>query len=235
MKEQLHINFTGIIINLITNYWYLWLALIAFAPLKNFFKSNTFKGWLGEQKVRMLHWKHLNKKIYHTFNNIYLQLNDGRTAQIDHIIVSIYGIFVTETKNINGTIIGKDYEDKWTQVLNNQKEEFPNPIHQNEKHIENIAKIRKIPENKFHSIIMFVGDDCKFEHKMPDNVLQKGYIKYIKSRTEKILTGKEVANIIEGITAYRLPNTFKTRKKHIEYVSEIKNRNGGHTPKKITQ
>ena len=48
---------------------------------------------------------------------------------------------------------------------------------------------------------------------MPDNVLLKGYTKYIKNKTEKILTEKEVTNIIEGITAYRLPNNSKTKKR----------------------
>jgi len=57
---------------------------------------------------------------------------------------------------------------------------------------------------------------------MPDNVLLKGYTKYIKSKKEKILTEKEVTNIIEGITAYRLPNNSKTKREHIKYISKNK-------------
>ena len=57
---------------------------------------------------------------------------------------------------------------------------------------------------------------------MPDNVLLKDYTKYIKSKKEKILTEKEVTNIIKGITAYRLPNNSKTKREHIKYISKNK-------------
>ena len=183
---------------------------------------SKFKGWDGELDVSLMHWWYLDKKIYHTFKNVTLPMFIGGTSQIDHIIVSIYGIFITETKNMKGWIYGKENDSKWTQVFPTKKFTFQNPLKQNWKHIKNIHEILKIPENKFHSIIMFIADDCKFKTEMPDNVLLKGYIKYIKSKTEKILTEKEVTNIIEGITAYRLPNNFKTRREHIKYVSKNK-------------
>ena len=57
---------------------------------------------------------------------------------------------------------------------------------------------------------------------VPENVLLKGYTKYIKSKTEKILTDHEVTSISEGIKAYRLPSNLKTKIKHIRYVKSIK-------------
>ena len=69
---------------------------------------------------------------------------------------------------------------------------------------------------------LFKRNNCEFKTKMPDNVLLKGYTKYIKSKKEKILTEKEVTNIIEGITAYRLPNNSKTKREHIKYISKNK-------------
>ena len=58
---------------------------------------------------------------------------------------------------------------------------------------------------------------------VPENVLLKGYTKYIKSKTEKILTDHEVTSISEGIKAYQLPSNFITKIKHIQYVKSIKN------------
>jgi len=69
---------------------------------------------------------------------------------------------------------------------------------------------------------LFKRNNCEFKTKMPDNVLLKDYTKYIKSKKEKILTEKEVANIIEGITAYRLPNNSNTKRKHVQHVKIIK-------------
>jgi len=57
---------------------------------------------------------------------------------------------------------------------------------------------------------------------VPENVFLKGYIKYIKSKTEKILTDREVTSITEGIKAYQLPSNLKTKIKHIRYVKSIK-------------
>ena len=56
----------------------------------------------------------------------------------------------------------------------------------------------------------------------PGNVLLKGYTKYIKNKTEKILTDHEVISISEGIKAYRLPSNFITKNKHLQYVKSIK-------------
>lgn len=221
MKNQTHINYIQIF-TLLTKYWYLWLTLISFIIIKLIIKSNSFKGWLGELNVRLMHWIHLNKKKYHTFNDVYFGKSDGGSIQIDHIIVSEYGIFITETKNIQGSIKGKEYNDEWYQILNNQEEPFRSPLRQNEYHIKFISKFLNITDNKFHSIIMFTADNCKFINKMPENVLNKDYIKYIKSKTEKILTEKEVTNTIEWIRAYRKRNNYKTRKEHIQYVKNIK-------------
>ena len=58
---------------------------------------------------------------------------------------------------------------------------------------------------------------------VPKNVLSKNYTKYIKSKTEKILTDHEVISISEGIKAYRLSANLKTKIKHIQYVKSIKN------------
>ncbi|MDO8142565.1 MAG: nuclease-related domain-containing protein [Candidatus Brocadiales bacterium] len=188
--------------------------------LLNKFKT-WYKGWDGESTVKMMHWLYLNKKTYHVFNSVTLPMFGGGTTQIDHIIVSTYGIFVIETKNMKGWIYGNEKDAKWTQVFFRKKYPFQNPLRQNYKHIKNISEILKIPENKFHSIIMFTGN-CELKTKMPENVFIKGYIKYIKSKTEKILTDKEVSTIAEGIKAYQLPKTFKTRREHIQYVKSIK-------------
>ena len=55
---------------------------------------------------------------YHTLHNLLISREDGKTTQIDHVVVSPYGIFVIETKNYRGLILGKDEWKEWTQILN---------------------------------------------------------------------------------------------------------------------
>ena len=56
---------------------------------------------------------------YYRLNNITLPLANGGSTQIDHIIVSVHGIFVIETKNYKGWIYGNEKQRQWTQVFAN--------------------------------------------------------------------------------------------------------------------
>lgn len=53
---------------------------------------------------------------YHIFNDLFLE-NNGYTTQIDHVVVSPYGVFVIETKGYKGWILGGENSDYWTQVI----------------------------------------------------------------------------------------------------------------------
>ena len=60
---------------------------------------------------------------------------DGKTSELDAILVGPKGIFVIETKNHNGTIYGSFSDDKLTQYKVGQKgtpysKQFYNPIKQ---------------------------------------------------------------------------------------------------------
>ncbi|MGE6245748.1 nuclease-related domain-containing protein [Psychrobacter proteolyticus] len=62
--------------------------------------KSSFKGFLGETVINVAMWLKLEKDVYHRLNGITLPRANGGSTQIDHIIVSVYGIFVIETKTI---------------------------------------------------------------------------------------------------------------------------------------
>lgn len=99
-----------------------------------FFNKSNLRGVIGEGVARLF-MLGLNKDEYKTINNITLRTPQGKTTQIDHIIVSIYGIFVIETKNFKGWIYGSEDSRHWTQVLYKKKSQFYNPVKQNQGHI----------------------------------------------------------------------------------------------------
>lgn len=41
------------------------------------------------------------KKTYHRFHNLIIPSRNG-TTQIDHVVISPYGVFIIETKNMGG-------------------------------------------------------------------------------------------------------------------------------------
>lgn len=59
------------------------------------------KGKLGEAKVSHIVGR-LPKEDYVVLDDLMLTNKYGSTTQIDHVVVSRYGIFVIETKNYKG-------------------------------------------------------------------------------------------------------------------------------------
>ena len=68
------------------------VGIIAFRILQP-----KIKGYLGERSVAVI-LSFLPFDKYKIINDILIKSND-RTIQIDHLVISLYGIFVIETKN----------------------------------------------------------------------------------------------------------------------------------------
>lgn len=64
-------------------------------------------------------------------------------TQIDHVVVSPFGIFVIETKCWSGWITGGENSSQWTQTIYKEKYEKPNPIFQNKVHVEAVKSALK--------------------------------------------------------------------------------------------
>jgi ribulose bisphosphate carboxylase small subunit len=141
-----------ILFEVLTKLWYLWVLVIAVGVLEIFMPK--IKGYLGEQSVAFLLSK-LDETKYKVINNIMLQVGN-KTTQIDHVVVSNYGIFVIETKNYKGWIIGNEYDDNWKQVIYKRKEKLHNPIKQNYGHIQALKEVlNDMPDINYISIVAF--------------------------------------------------------------------------------
>ena len=153
-----------------------------------------FKGWTGELKTKLTQRICLDSSQYHVFNNIIIPSRSGST-QIDHVVVSRYGLFVIETKDKGGWIYGNRDDKKWTQIFpNGKKFTFQNPIRQNYAHTKSLAEFLSIDHNNIFSIVVFWGD-CEFKTKMPENVLGRNFTSYIKSKKQILISDVEVESI----------------------------------------
>ena len=116
--------------------------------------SKKLKGFVGEFSVRRI-LENLPADKYFLLNDKLLK-NNSMTTQIDHVVASIYGVFVIETKNYSGTIYGYEYANNWTQYIGGKKFPVHNPIKQNYAHIEAIKKLYPhFKDLPFISIIVF--------------------------------------------------------------------------------
>ena len=78
--------------------------------------------------------------------NVYIPMRQGKTTEIDVVMISSKGVFVLESKNYSGWIFGDEEQQYWYQTLpmskwGIHKEKFYNPIKQNNTHIKYLKKI----------------------------------------------------------------------------------------------
>lgn len=201
-------------------FWPAWVAMFIIFSFAAFFKSPFFKGWLGETMVNIALKLSLDKKKYRLIRNVTVP-TDGGTTQIDHVVVSIYGIFVIETKNMKGWIYGSQKDSTWTQKIFKYTNKFQNPLRQNYKHTQTLAEILNLPSDLLISIVVFAGDS-KFKTEMPPNVVHGiRVISLIKSYTKPVMSEAQVESMISKIAEERLMPGFKTNRKHLEHVQTI--------------
>ncbi|GAA4501522.1 NERD domain-containing protein [Pseudaeromonas paramecii] len=182
-------------------------------------KSPWFKGKLGEFFVNTaVRWR-LDKDVYHLVKDVTLPTEDGST-QIDHLIVSVYGVFVVETKNMRGWIFGGEQQRTWTQKIYKQTHKFQNPLFQNYKHTKTLQTLLGLEDGQLFSVIAFVGD-ASFKTPMPENVTTgAGYLRYILRHQATVLSEARVAEILTQIEAQRLAPGFKTNRAHVAHLRQ---------------
>jgi restriction system protein len=173
--------------------WPVLLLLFAAAVVSRFLRAPKVKGRIGEAFVSVAALKRLDPKVYRVFNDLVLPRPDGKgTTQIDHIVVSPFGIFVIETKNYEGWIFGDENSRQWTQVIYGKKSRFQNPLHQNALHVRALATATGLPRECFHNLVFFVGD-ATLKTPLPPQVMTEGLVSYIRSHQAEVIPSQELA------------------------------------------
>lgn len=187
----------------------------------------TIKGKIGEKSVEAV-LSLLPKNKYVVLNDLMFK-NGSYTTQIDHIVVSIYGIFVIETKNYKGWIFGNANKDYWTQNIWGHKYSLYNPLLQNENHISFLLRKFNILRKKRTSIfpivvflsasrLQLIGDcDC---------VLWLRELRsYIRSFSQDIMTIDDCKNIASMLQTNSIEDSSE-RKAHKNNVKSAIYRHG---------
>ncbi len=173
---------------------------------------SLIRGWVGEKLVALACWLFLDKKVYRRFHDVIVPSTNG-TTQIDHVIVSRYGVFVIETKNMRGWIYGNDNQATWRQVFYKSKYSFQNPLRQNYRHQKCLAEYLGIGLSDMHSLVYFVGGST-FKTQMPSNVRDSGLMSYILMRREVLLTDEVVDQLCDNLKMLK-SNRSLNRRSHL--------------------
>ena len=163
----------------------------------------------GERKVNSVLKKFLPGDEYHLIEDVTLPFTkDGEkiSAQIDHVVVSRYGIFVIETKH---------WAPKSIDIYGVSPEE------QNEGHIKALIQCLNIEPDKFFSLCVFAPKK-PYKKKLPKGTISlEQLIPEIKSKTTELFDEQEVTDLFARIEGRRYPPGPKTDKEHIARLEKF--------------
>ena len=161
---------------------------------------------------------------YHLMNHVTLQMKDG-TTQVDHILVSRFGVFVIETKDYKGWIFANANHANWTQVLFKLKFRFQNPIFQNIRHVRAVQGLLDfLPPGAIRSIVVFTGE-AEFMTEIPEGVFSiSGLIDCLREQTVEVMSLNRVQFCVGRLETARLAISGKT---DVEHVQSLERRHGG--------
>lgn len=177
----------------------------------------------SERYVAQQLLKNLPYDKYAVLNNLLLPYS-GKigSSQIDHLVISIYGIFCIETKSHLGWILGSKMRRLFTQVLYKKKYPLiPNPVLQNETHIRAIQELLgNIVTKPIINIVVFPRAS-KFIIDGYHNVGSvTDMIETIESYQDKQYKFEEAKRIILAISQRNMKDAY-LRADHIQRVKSV--------------
>lgn len=140
------------------------------------------RGWLWMATAREAVGKLEEERAFATiagipglrvYRNVYIPTGDGRTAEIDLLILSAKGVFPVEVKGFGGSITGSRTRYEWTRRHRKKgrgKEavtRFFNPIRQSNAHLAAASRYLGVPIGSCCGLVVF-SDRATLE-KVPSN------------------------------------------------------------------
>ena len=181
-------------------------------------RERVVVGKVGEWAVS----KSLKQLDNYTVIDDLLLPSDGNTTntQIDHVLVSKFGIFCIETKTYKGWIFGNANEKQWTHVNFKRKDKFYNPLYQNFAHTKALKSLLGEQRLKAPIVPLVIFRAAgKIQVTGTDNVGNTlEVINKIKSFSTPIYSDEEVADIVRLVSSANITDSVK-RKAHNKQVA----------------
>lgn len=170
----------------------------------------------GESLVSQVLTQHFRSPDYHLMNHVTLRMDDG-TTQVDHILVSRFGVFVIETKDYNGWIFADAADRAWTSVRFRRKYKFQNPIYQNFRHVLAVQNLLEfVPQESIESVVVFTGS-AEFKTEVPAGVVHvEQLVDYLRRRTTERIALDKMQYAVGRLETGRLALSGQTDIEHME-------------------
>ena len=159
---------------------------------------------------------------HHLLNDIVLvNVEQGMTHQLDHILIHPHGLFVIETKNYYGKVVYLPKNKEWYTVINGINKKVSDPLLQNKSHAYSLYMALK-GRYKVIPIVVFAKNNAPY---MPDeNVINIfDLLLFIDSYPyEHKYTDKTIDKIKELIEQAAVDVSNKEHVENIGYLKQVR-------------
>ena len=165
---------------------------------------------------------------------------DGEYSQIDHLIISKFGIFVIETKSYGGFVLGHQEAaaKEWVIIDQGVRRNIYSPVKQNRGHIQAIKEQLlamsppphlRINDDLFYSVLVFTNDRVTLKD-IPYNVLFAN-LQTIGQTVRSVQSVKITGELLRAIRDHLAQTNItdlRVRIKHIKQIKENIEKNKNH-------
>lgn len=193
--------------------FFLGLGAIAHARL---LERPAYRGWWGEYKVNLLLRLCLSAE-YRVFTHaLYPGKDEAKPTQVDHVVVSRYGLFVIENRCLKGSIVVDPTEpNTWVQTIGRRKNRVRNPLVQNYAAIKAVRQAIGGHASKISNYAVMSGS-ATFPDGWPPRVFGPwALLRKIQSKKTLILTRGQVLSICTALERGRIKGGYWATRKHI--------------------
>ena len=178
--------------------WIVPLLLLIF-----FLTSPRFRGDIAQSRVRRLLASGLESNRYTVFNDLVLA-DAGGTRQIDHVVISKFGIFVIESCYVRGWISGAEFQERWKRKSLWRRSQFDNPLHSSRLQAETLQRLLDYPASVFHPMVVLVGHKGA-RTRLPENVVgAEKLLASLRKKTVQLLDAEHAERAVRTIDQARL-------------------------------
>lgn len=196
--------------------WFFLLLLVSVSIYK--LLQPRIKGAVGEKKIAII-LTALDKSKYKVINNVVLDVQ-GFISQIDHVIISNFGVFVIETKNYKGWILGGENSRYWTQVIYKRKEKLYNPIRQNHSHLLSLKHcLQEFPDIRYIPIVVFSTNATIKVKTISEVIYSIELLKAISKHSEVTLSEDKKEAIFNRLKSANIKAKYN-RSEHIKSIKQ---------------
>lgn len=147
------------------------------------------------------------------------------SAQIDHVVISEYGVFVIETKNYAGILDGDASGKTWRKTLGGRAIEIRNPVMQNSSHVSALSLVLALKKELFVPLVA-LSPECVLSERLSSSLRASGVsvvpfpsvASFVASRRARVFSRGDVVRLCGELSRvmYRSP---LARRRHLRSVA----------------